>query len=84
MVTKSLLGVVDSIGESVATAFMPISRPSRESRDTLREIDEVRRATRYHRERFLRESERRSRMTPSQRDVHLAVLEALKRERAGE
>jgi hypothetical protein len=80
MATKAVYGVVDAI----ADAFSPRPRQPRVPDDMIRELESVRRVTSYHRDRFLKDACRRNRTVPSERDVEMAVLEALHREKAGE
>lgn len=80
METKAVYGVADAI----ADAFAPRSRQPRVPDDMVRELESVRRVTSYHRDRFLKDARRRNRIIPSERDVEMAVLEALHREKAGE
>lgn len=80
MVTRSLHGVIDAVGDSVASAFTPRAQRSIDSGDVLKQLEEVRRATRYNRDRFYRESLRRRRAMPNERAVRMAVLEALNKE----
>jgi hypothetical protein len=80
MATKAIHGVTGAVGDAVACAFAPSARRSMDPGDMLKELEEVRRATRYHRERFYQESQRRRQVLPSERAVRLAVLEALNKE----
>lgn len=80
VVTRSLHGVIDAVGDSVASAFTPKPQRSIDPAEVLKELEEVRRATRYHRERVYREALRRRRAIPGERAVRMAVLEALNKE----
>jgi hypothetical protein len=66
------------VADSVANAFTPRTRSSHRSDDLLQDIQEIRRVSRYHRDRYLKESRRR-RVMVSETEVELAVLRALRK-----
>jgi hypothetical protein len=78
MVTK----VLSEVTGSIADVFSPRPRRSPNAADLLREINRIRKMSSYSRERYLGEF-LCNREAVSERDIEIAVLEALKERRRG-
>jgi hypothetical protein len=79
MVTK----VLSEVTGSIADAFSPRPRQSPSAAELYREINQIREVSSYSRERYLHES-LCDREAVSERDIEIAVLEALKERRRSE
>jgi len=74
--------VLNDVVESIADTFSPRPRQPRGTDDLIQEVKEMRRLSSYNRNRFIREAQNQIRQMPSERDVEVAVIEALRREQA--